>query len=183
MKVMSPISFSMQDHAYSAALKGSLAFTADGSNGLTVYDLGKDPTDTTNSNGYVVANIGGDTNSQPDLGRVSGVALWDDTITGTSYAFVAAGSRGIAVVDVTNVMDNNMTLVKIFEPIKYEDPEAEDAKAGKADGKSVAVKVVGDHVFFTYDSFGIVSYSIADLIAPLPDGVDPQDIWEPGTWC
>ena len=170
---------SMQDHAYSAALKGSLAFTADGSNGLTVYDLSKDPTDITNSNGYVVANIGGDTDSQPDLGRVSGVALWDDMITGISYAFVAAGSRGIAVVDVSNVLDNNMTLIKIFEPIKYEDES--ETKAGKADGKSVAVKVVGDHVFFTYDSFGIVAYSITDLIAPLPDGMDPQDIWEPGT--
>jgi len=166
----------MQDHAYGAALDGPLAFTADGSNGLTVYDLSKDPTDLTNSNGFIVANIGGDTNSQPDLGRASDVALWDDTRTGISYAFVAAGSRGIAVVDVTNVQDNNMTLIKIFEPIKWE-----DAKAGKADGKSVAVKVVGDHVFFTYDSFGVVCYSIADLIAPLPDGVDPQDIWEPGT--
>jgi len=168
----------MQDHAYSAALKGSLAFTADGSNGLTVYDLSKDPTDATNSNGYVVANIGGDTNSQPDLGRVSGVALWDDTSTGISYAFVAAGSRGIAVVDVSDVRNNNMTLIKIFEPIKYEDES--ETKAGKADGKSVAVKVVGNHAFFTYDSFGIVAYSIADLIAPLPDGILPEDIWEPG---
>ncbi|HEY9190332.1 MAG TPA: hypothetical protein VIM88_05650 [Sulfurovum sp.] len=167
---------SMQDHAYSAALDGQLAFTADGSNGLTVYDLNENPTDTTNSNGFVVANIGGDTNSQPDLGRASGVALWDDTGAGRSYAFVAAGSRGIAVVDVTNVQENNMTLVKIFEPIKWE-----DAKAGKADGKSVSVKIVGDHVFFTYDSFGVVCYSITDLIEPLPDGVDPQDIWEPGT--
>jgi hypothetical protein len=167
---------SMQDHAYSAVLDGPLAFTADGSNGLTVYDLSKDPTDTTNSNSYVLANIGGDTNSQPDLGRVSGVALWDDTSTGTSYAFVAAGSRGIAVVDVSNVQDNNMSVIKIFEPIKMEGD-----KAGKADGKSVAVKIVGDHVFFTYDSFGIVCYSIADLIKPLPEGMDPQDIWTPGT--
>jgi hypothetical protein len=163
----------MQDHAYSAALAGPLAFTADGSNGLTVYDLSKDPTDTTNSNGFVVANIGGDTNSQPDLGRVSGVALWDDTSTGTSYAFVAAGSRGIAVVDVSNVQDNNMSVIKIFEPIKMEGD-----KVGKADGKSVAVKIVGDHVFFTYDSFGVVAYSIADLIEPLIPGTDPQDIWE-----
>jgi len=166
---------SMQDHAYSAALKGTLAFTADGSNGLTVYDLSQDPTDATNSNGFVVANIGGDTDSQPDLGRVSGVALWDDTSSGISYAFVAAGSRGIAVVDVTNVRDNNMTLIKIFEPIKMEDDHV-----GKADGKSVAVKVVDDHAFFTYDSFGIVSYSIADLIAPLLEGTDPQDIWPKG---
>jgi hypothetical protein len=159
---------SMQDHAYSAALKGSLAFTADGSNGLTVYDLSQDPTDATNSNNFVVANIGGDTNSQPDLGRVSGVALWDDIGTGISYAFVAAGSRGIAVVDVTNVRDNNMTLIKIFEPIKMEDDHV-----GKADGKSVAVEVVGDHAFFTYDSFGIVSYSIESLIAPFVG----EEIW------
>ena len=171
----------MQDHVYSTALKGTLAFTADGSNGLTVYDLSKDPTDPTNSNGFVVNNIGGDTNSQPDLGRVSGVALWDDTTTGISYAFVAAGSRGIAVVDVTDVStENNMTLIKIFEPIKYEDAEDPLSHIGKADGKSVAVKVVGDHVFFTYDSFGIVSYSIESLIAPLPEGMDPQDIWVSG---
>lgn len=163
---------SMQDHAYSAALDGPLAFTADGSNGLTVYDLSKDPTDTTNTNGFVVANIGGDTNSQPDLGRASGVALWDDTGAGRSYAFVAAGSRGIAVVDVTEVQDNNMSVIKIFEPIKMEDD-----KVGKADGKSVAVKIMGDHVFFTYDSFGVVCYSIADLIAPLIPGTDPQEIW------
>jgi hypothetical protein len=164
---------SMQDHAYSAVLDGPLAFTADGSNGLTVYDLSKDPSGIDNSNGFVVANIGGDTNSQPDLGRVSGVALWDDTSTGTSYAFVAAGSRGIAVVDVTNVQDNNMSVIKIFEPIKMEGD-----KVGKADGKSVAVKIVGGHVFFTYDSFGLVCYSISDLIEPLIPGTDPQDIWE-----
>ncbi len=165
----------MQDHAYSVALKGNLAFTADGSNGLTVYDLSKNPTDVNNSNGYVVANIGGNTDSQPDLGRASGVALWNDANTGIEYAFVAAGSRGIAVVDVTNVRENNMTLVKIFEPIKMEDEHA-----GKADGKSVAVEIVGDHAFFTYDSFGVVAYSIADLIKPLPEGMDPQHIWEPG---
>jgi len=40
---------------------------------------------------------------------------------------------------------------------------------------------VGDHAIFTYDSFGIVAYSIADLIEPLVPGTDPQDIWEPGT--
>lgn len=132
----------MQDHAYGTAVNGTLAFTADGSNGLTVYDLSKDPTDATNSNNFVISNLGGDTNSQPDLGRVSGTALWKDATTGISYAFLAAGSRGIAVVNVSDA--HNMTLVKIFEPIKIE-----DGKVGKADGKSVAVKVVGDHVFFT----------------------------------
>ncbi len=161
----------MQDHAYGTALKGSLAFTADGSNGLTVYDLSKDPTDP--ESGYVVSNIGGDTDSQPDLGRAADVALWSNASTGKSYAFVAAGSRGVGVVDVTDVM--NMSLVKVFEPIKMEDD-----KAGKADGKSVAVRVVREHAFFTYDSFGVVAYRIADLIAPLIDGTDPTDIWSKG---
>ena len=40
--------------------------------------------------------------------------------------------------------------------------------------------IVGDHVYFTYDSFGIVNYTIADLIKPLPEGMDPTDIWERG---
>lgn len=160
----------MQDHTYGVALKGSLAFTADGSNGLTVYDLSKDPTDPTS--GYIVSNIGGDTNSKPDLGRVTGVALWNDShhFSGKSYAFVAAGSAGVGVVDVTDV--NNMSIVKVFEPIKLEEDHV-----GKADGKSVAVKVVGDHAFFTYDSFGIVAYKITDLIAPLAEGTDPTKIW------
>ena len=71
-----------------------------------------------------------------------------------------------------------MTLVKVFEPIKYEEEDGE-LKIGKADGRSVDVKVVDDHVYFTYDSFGIVVYTIADLIRPLPPGMDPTDIWEP----
>lgn len=160
---------SMQDHAYDTALKGSLAFTADGSNGLTVYDLSKDPTNPTS--GYLVSNVGGDTDSKPDLGRVTGVALWDGN--GKSYAFVAAGSAGVGVVDITD--EKNMSIVKVFEPIKLE-----DEKAGKADGKSVAVKVVGEYAFFTYDSFGIVAYKITDLIAPLIDGTDPTKIWGQG---
>lgn len=164
---------SMQDHAYGAALKGSLAFTADGSNGLTVYDLSKDPTDPTS--GYVVSNIGGDTSSKPPLGQASSVALWTNNLTGKTYAFVASGSRGIGVVDVTNA--RNMILVKVFEPIKIDELEGH---VGEADGKSVDVKVVDNHAFFTYDSFGIVAYSIADLIKPLPQGMDPTKIWKPG---
>ena len=161
----------MQDHAYSVALKGSLAFTADGSNGLTVYDLSKDPT--VAISGYVVSNIGGDTNSQPDLGHATGVALWNDITTDKSYAFVAAGHAGIGVVDITDPV--NMVLVKVFEPIKMEDDHV-----GKADGRSVAVKVVGSHVYFTYDSFGIVAYNATDLIAPLLQGTDPTNIWKQG---
>ncbi|MDG6773424.1 hypothetical protein QCB45_03700 [Thiomicrorhabdus sp. ZW0627] len=161
---------SMQDHAYGVALKGNLAFTADGSNGLTVYDLSKDPTYP--ASGYVVGNIGGDTVSQPPLGQASSVALWDDSEAGKSYAFVAAGSRGVGVVDVTDPA--NMSLIKVFEPKKVEDDSV-----GKADGKSVVVKLVGDYAIFTYDSFGVVEYRISDLIAPLPLGVtDPTKIWK-----
>ncbi len=164
---------SMQDHAYDVAIKGTLAFTADGSNGLTVYDLSKDPTDP--ASGYVVSNVGGDTDSKPKLGQASGVVLWNNAATGKTYAFVAAGSRGIGVVDVTDA--KNMILVKVFEPIKIDELEGH---IGEADGKSVDVKVVDNHAFFTYDSFGVVAYSIADLIKPLPEGMDPTNIWDPG---
>ncbi|MGD9297845.1 MAG: hypothetical protein PVG47_10650, partial [Chromatiales bacterium] len=46
-----------------------------------------------------------------------------------------------------------------------------------ADGRSVDVQIVDDHAFFTYDSFGVVSYAIADLIEPVPAGVEPTDLW------
>ena len=68
----------------------------------------------------------------------------------------------MGVVDVTDV--RNMFLVKVFEPIKLE-----DGKVGAADGKATDVQVVGDHAYFSYDSFGVVCYSLADLIEPLTD--------------
>ena len=40
---------------------------------------------------------------------------------------------------------------------------------------------MGDHAYFTYDSFGVVCYSLADLIAPLPAGVDPTSVWSKNT--
>lgn len=167
----------MQDHAYDVALDGNLAFVADGSNGLTVFDLDKDPSVDTD---FVVGNIGGETRTQPSLGHATGVALWNDTSDANNvkkYAFVAAGHAGVGVVDVTNVAnETGMTLVKVFEPIKIE-----EGKFGKADGRSVNVMVIDDNVYFTYDSFGMVVYSIADLIKPLPEGMDPTDIWEPNT--
>ena len=169
----------MQDHTYDAALDGNLAFVADGSNGLTVYDLSKDPTVDAD---YVVSNIGGQTQGKPELGHATAVALWNDTSDANNirkYAFVAAGHAGIGVVDVTDA--SNMALVKVFEPIKIEEEIPGEFKYGKADGRSVDVLVVEDHVYFTYDSFGIVAYTIADLIEPLPAGVDPTDIWEPAT--
>ncbi len=157
-----------QDHSYDVEIKGDLAFTADGSNGLTVYDTTKDPT--VMGSGFVVANLGGGS-GKPPLGTASGIALWTEPNGGRSFAFMACGPRGVGVVDITNLQ--NMKLVKVFEPIKVE-----EGKVGAADGQSVDVKVVGNHAYFTYDSFGVVCYSLADLIAPLPAGVDPTSVWE-----
>jgi hypothetical protein len=158
-----------QDHAYGVVLEGNLAFTADGGNGLTIYDLTKDPTDLTS--GYVVGNLGGSAQGKPELGRSMGLALWHDPLDGKRYAFVAAGPRGVGVVDATNPADPQ--LVKVFEPIKIE-----DGSVGKADGRATDVAVFGDHAYFTYDSFGVVCYAISDLIAALPAGVDPTKIWK-----
>lgn len=160
--------FSMQDHAYDVYRRGNLAYVADGSNGLTIYDVTKDPTDL--DSGFVVGNLGS-ASGRPPLGRASSVTVWTNETTGKDYAFMSAGQFGIGVVDVT---DPTMpTLVKAFEPIKIE-----DGKIGHADGRNVDVHVVGDHVFFSYTSFGLVSYSIADLLEPLPEGVDPAEIWK-----
>jgi hypothetical protein len=158
-----------QDHAYGVVLEGNLAFVADGGNGLTIYDLTKDPTDLTS--GYVMGNLGGSAQGKAELGRSMGVALWHDPQDGKRYAFMAAGPRGVGVVDATNPADPQ--LVKVFEPIKLE-----DGSVGKADGRATDVAVHGDHAYFTYDSFGVVCYTIADLIEALPSGVDPTKIWK-----
>ena len=157
-----------QDHAYDVEIRGEYAFTADGNNGITVYDTTKDPS--IMNSGFVVSNYGGVGEGKAPLGKALGITLWTNPADGKSYAFVAAGPRGVGVVDITDV--KNMKPVKVFEPIKME-----DGKVGKADGKSVDVKVVGDYAYFTYDSFGVVCYRLSDLIAPLPEGVDPTDIW------
>ncbi|MGE0401006.1 MAG: hypothetical protein AB7T06_30130 [Kofleriaceae bacterium] len=162
--------FNGQDHVYDVVRRGNLAFVADGTNGLTIYDVTKDPTVMTS--GFFVGNVGS-ASGRPPLGRATGVALWTQPVTGTTYAFVAAGQFGIGVVDVTDVTAPR--LVKTFEPIKIE-----DGKVGHADGRNVDVHVVGDHVFFSYTSFGVLSYTIADLIAPLPPGVDPTELWRSG---
>lgn len=156
-----------QDHAQAGALMGSLAFVADGSNGLTVYDLSLDPTDP--GGAFIVGNVGAESGN-PQLGRATAVALWSTEDHSTYYALVAAGQKGVGVVNVTNPA--NMQLVKVFEPIKIE-----DGKVGHADGRSVDVEVVGDLAYFSYDSFGVVAYSIADLIEPLPEGIDPNEVW------
>lgn len=157
-----------QDHAYDVAIDGDLAYVADGGNGLTIYDLSKDPS--VLSSGFFVSNLGGATQQEPLLGRTTGIALWDGP-GNSKYALMAAGPRGVGVVDVTDPA--NPDLVKVFEPIKME-----DEKVGKADGRCVDVYVDDDRAYFTYDSFGIVCYDIDDLVAPLPGGVDPTDIWE-----
>ena len=172
-----------QDHAYDVVVRDNLAFVSDGSNGLTVYDLDVvpdyDPASLTYGD-HVVSNLGA-ADGNPLLGRATAAELWTDPTTGTEYAFVAAGHAGIAVVDISDV--ENMVLLKRFEPIKVGDEE----EVGKADGRSVDVQVVGDYAYFTYDSFGMVAYriddpdpAVHDLISPLPDGVDPIDVWKPG---
>jgi len=167
----------MQDHAYDVALDGNLAFVADGSNGLTVYDIGQPPT-------IVVGNVGGTTKAKPELGHATAVKLWRDTGNDRKYAFVASGHAGIGVVDVTDAA--NMVLIKVFEPIKTEYHEEADgtlsAQYNKADGKSVDVLIVDDHAYFTYDSFGVLAYRIADLIEPLSaEYADtPTKIWDRG---
>ncbi|MEJ2441257.1 MAG: hypothetical protein P8Z72_16580, partial [Gammaproteobacteria bacterium] len=170
-----------QDHAYYATFYGKYAIVADGSNGLTVYDTSV-PADTTTW-GHVVANIGNTTSNKPPLGRASSVALWKHN--GKIYAVVAAGPYGISVVDMTGLLVNGvtpgMTLIKTFEPIKLEE-EAGVLKVGKADGKSVDVKIIGDYAYVSYDSFGLVAYKMADLIQPIsqvnPMCTDPTKLFD-----
>ncbi|OGW28976.1 MAG: hypothetical protein A2X56_04465 [Nitrospirae bacterium GWC2_57_13] len=156
-----------QDRAYDVEFRGNYAFVADGSNGITIYDTTKDPSDKTS--GFFVANIG--TNlGEPLLGTASGIELWTDPATAKVYAVVAAGPYGVGVVDVTDTA--NMRIVKVFEPIKIEDGDV-----GVADGQAIDVEVIGDKAYFSYDSFGVVCYSMAGLIAPLPDDADPTNIF------
>jgi hypothetical protein len=157
-----------QDHANGVVLDGDLAFVADGTMGITVYDLSKDPTDI--SSGYIVGNLGGEKQDKPPLGRSTAVDLWRDPTSDRQYLFVAGGARGVGVIDATD--PKAMSFVKVFEPIKLED----DTING-ADGRAVDVRVIGDMVWFTYSSFGLVGYTLTDLLAPLPEGVDPTEIW------
>jgi len=145
----------LEDRVYDVAVKGDLAFAADGLSGVTVYDLSKTP-DLNNSSGFIVDNIKGTGDDR--INNATGIALSGD------YAFVAGGSTGITVIDISD--PSNLSIVKTFQPIKWEDPE--DPKAHNADGVAIAVKVVGNHAFFTYDSFGVLAYNIADLINPVP---------------
>jgi hypothetical protein len=157
-----------QDHAYGVTFSGKYAIVADGDNGLTVYDTTADPV----TGNHVVANIGDSEGSsgRPPLGRSATVKLWKNEATQRTYAVVAAGAYGVSVVDMTDFLASGLAkdlnvaghLVKTFEPLKSDDDNA----FGSADGKSVDVHVVGDIAYFSYDSFGLVAYRMADLIRP-----------------
>jgi len=162
--------FNYQDQAYDVEFLGNYAYVADGTNGLTIYDTTKDPTDA--HSGFFVGNIGYN-KGNPLLGTVSGIELWTDP-SGKRYAILACGPYGVGVVDITDI--NNMQIVKVFEPIKYEDDDL-----GSADGQAIDVEVVGSNAYFGYDSFGLVAYSMADLIDPVPDGVDPTELFKKET--
>ncbi|WP_162525021.1 hypothetical protein [Marinobacter sp. BW6] len=172
---------SRQDHAYDVDFHNNYAVVADGSNGLTVYDMTMNPDDGTGD--HVIANLGSAT-GKPLLGRTSGVELWTNPEDDKIYAFVAAGHSGIAVVDMTDLLVNGiapgMELVKIFQPIKIEEELDGTVHIGKADSRSVDVDVIGDHAYFSYGGFGLLAYSIGDLLAPLPDGVEPDRVFAPG---
>lgn len=168
-----------QDHAYGVTFSGKYAIVADGDNGLTIYDT----TATPGTAESVVANIGDSdgagSKGKPPLGRAATVKLWTNAATGSTYAVVAAGAYGISVVDMTaflasgsqadltiNLDDPTQSkLLKTFEPLKADDDNA----FGSADGKSVDVHIVGDIAYFSYDSFGLVAYRMADLIRPARD--------------
>ncbi|WP_167495704.1 carboxypeptidase regulatory-like domain-containing protein [Desulfosediminicola ganghwensis] len=157
-----------QDQAYDLEFLGNYAYVADGTNGLTVYDTSKNPTDA--HSGFFVGNIGYNKGS-PLLGTASGIELWTDPATNRLYAVLACGPYGVGVVDVTDV--NNMQIVKVFEPKKYEGDDL-----GSADGQAIDLEVVGDIAYYGYDSFGLVAYSMNDLISPLPAGVDPTELFK-----
>ena len=156
-----------QDHAYGVTFSGKYAIVADGDNGLTVYDT----TAPAGTDASVVANIGDSqgTTGKPPLGRAASVKLWTDSNTGRTYAVIAAGAYGISVVEMTAFLSSGQPadlgidkLIKTFEPLKADDDNA----FGSADGKSVDVHVVDDVAYFSYDSFGLVAYRMADLIRP-----------------
>jgi hypothetical protein len=163
-----------QDHAYGVTFSGKYAIVADGDNGLTVYDT----TAAAGSDASVVANIGdSDTTAsgKPPVGRAATVKLWTNPANSKTYAVVAAGAYGISVIDMTtflasgNGADLTMAnLIKTFEPLKSDDDNA----FGSADGKSVDLHIVGDVAYFSYDSFGLGAYRMADLIAP-PTDINP----------
>ncbi|QSV47060.1 carboxypeptidase regulatory-like domain-containing protein [Geobacter benzoatilyticus] len=156
-----------QDKAYDVEFRGNYAYVADGPNGITIYDVTKDPSRA--NSGFYVNNVGSNL-GEPLLGTASGIELWQNPANARLYAIIASGPYGVGVVDITDPMA--MKILKVFEPIKIEDGDI-----GVADGQAIDVEVIGDKAYFSYDSFGVVCYSMADLIAPVPVGVDPTEIF------
>lgn len=159
-----------QDHAYGVAFADKYAIVADGDNGLTVYDTTAVP----GTAASVVANIGDSlgTTGKPPVGRAATVKLWADVANQKAYAVIASGAYGISVVDMTAFFTSGLPqdlgidkLIKTFEPLKAD----ADNPWGSADGKSVDVHIVGDIAYFSYDSFGLVAYRMADLILPVAE--------------
>lgn len=156
-----------QDKAYDVEFRGNYAYVADGPNGITIYDVTKNPS--LANSGFYVANVGSNY-GDPLLGTASGIELWQNPADGKLYAVIASGPYGVGVVDITDPAA--MKIVKVFEPIKIEDGDI-----GVADGQAIDVEVIGDKAYFSYDSFGVICYSMTDLIAPVPVGVDPTEIF------
>jgi len=173
------------DRALGVAVTGHLAYVADGTRGLTIYDLSRDPA---TDPGFVVGNVGnnggggsgGGTSGGGSSGMNPGgaqpiataIALWSDPNTGKEYAFVAENKAGIAVIDVTD--PGNPNYVKMFPPFE----EQEEGQIGAAEGTGLAIKIMGKYVVLGYGTYGVVVYRISDLIAPVPPGVNPLDLWE-----
>jgi len=161
-----------EDRVYDVEVRGNLAYTADGLAGVTVYNLNEIP-DGNNNPAIVVANIKQDQNKK--INNATGIALSNDG----NYAFVAGGATGIAVIKIDHISESqvHLSIVKSFQPIKWEDIET-DPKAHNADGVAVDVKIMDGFALFTYDSFGVLAYRIADLIDP--NYQNPDDVSRPG---
>jgi hypothetical protein len=149
-----------QDNAYDVAFIGDYAILADGQSGLVVYDVTKDPENM--DSGFLVSYLGYNGTSQPTLGTTFGLELYTDAASGKTFALVASGSTGISVVDVTNPA--SLQLVKVFAALESLDGAAQD------------VYIIGDKAYFTYYSGGLLIFNIADLVTPLPEGVDPANV-------
>ncbi len=126
-----------QDKAYDVEFRGNYAYVADGVNGITIYDVTKDPSIRTS--GYFVGNIGAN-KGEPLLGTTSGIELWQNPADAKQYAIVAAGPYGVGVIDITDPAA--MKILKVFEPIKIEDGDV-----GSADGQAIDVEVINDKAF------------------------------------
>jgi hypothetical protein len=146
-------------------VRGNLAYTADGLSGVTVYNLDETP-DGSNA-AIIVSNIKGTGDDR--INNATGIAL------SGNHAFVSGGATGITVIDISD--PNNLSIVKTFQPIKWEDLEL-DPKAHNADGVAVDVTIMDGFAFFTYDSFGVLAYRISDLIDP--NYQNPDDVSRPG---